>query len=273
MEANRNCLSYWFPKLVAAGVPVPRTEIVRTDLPLMRMLDGPGIPENGYLDAAEFAELSKRHDAFIGELTAAAEKIGGGAPVFLRSGQTSGKHDWSNCCGVKDLSKIGEHVWGIVNFSAIVDFMGLAVDVWCVREMLPTTPLTTLPRYGGMPLVRELRAFVKDGKILCAHPYWPEDSIYAGLKRTEASRHDVLEEAHQLYLNSQVPLDQTGAVHGLASRVAAAFADDGAWSVDLLETKIGWYVTDMAEAHRSFHWPECPNVKPTPAPSPVEAEG
>ena len=37
---NRNCLSYWFPKLLAAGVPVPRTEIVKTDAELIAILDG-----------------------------------------------------------------------------------------------------------------------------------------------------------------------------------------------------------------------------------------
>lgn len=30
-----------------------------------------------------------------------------------------------------------------------------------------------------------------------------------------------------------------------------------AWSVDVLETRRGWFVTDMAEAARSFHWPGC----------------
>jgi hypothetical protein len=39
---------------------------------------------------------------------------------------------------------------------------------------------------------------------------------------------------------------------------AAGCAVGGAWSVDILETKRGWFVTDMAEASKSFHWPECP---------------
>ena len=26
---DRNCLSYWFPKLEAAGIPVPNTELVK----------------------------------------------------------------------------------------------------------------------------------------------------------------------------------------------------------------------------------------------------
>jgi hypothetical protein len=41
---------------------------------------------------------------------------------------------------------------------------------------------------------------------------------------------------------------------------AAGRAVGGVWSIDLLETRRGWMVTDMAEAHKSWHeWPECPN--------------
>jgi hypothetical protein len=41
---------------------------------------------------------------------------------------------------------------------------------------------------------------------------------------------------------------------------AAGRAVGGAWSIDVLETRRGWYVTDMAEAASSWHeWPECPN--------------
>ncbi len=45
-------------------------------------------------------------------------------------------------------------------------------------------------------------------------------------------------------------------IRSLASRAGAAIG--GAWSVDILETTRGWFVTDMAEAHKSYHWPTCP---------------
>jgi hypothetical protein len=41
---------------------------------------------------------------------------------------------------------------------------------------------------------------------------------------------------------------------------AARQAVGGAWPIDVLETRCGWYVTDMAEAEKSWHeWPDCPN--------------
>ena len=40
-----------------------------------------------------------------------------------------------------------------------------------------------------------------------------------------------------------------------ASRVCG-----GSWSVDLLQTERGWFLTDMAEARSSYHWEDCPNI-------------
>jgi hypothetical protein len=42
----------------------------------------------------------------------------------------------------------------------------------------------------------------------------------------------------------------------LAEKAGAAVG--GSWSIDILETEKGWYVTDMAEAYKSFHWEDCP---------------
>ena len=47
----------------------------------------------------------------------------------------------------------------------------------------------------------------------------------------------------------------------VVEKVARAFAGDGSWSVDVLETDRGWCVTDMAEAEGSFHWPECERLR------------
>lgn len=243
MERDRNCLSYWFPKLVAAGVPVPRTEIVKTEVRLEQVLDGK-VPE-GYLQ-------------FVNELEQACLQIGACGPWFLRTGQGSGKHDWKRTCFVADLTKLRAHVAALVEWSHLVDFLGLRHDVWCVREMLPTKPIDILPRYGDMPLVREMRCFVKGGEIVCVHPYWPQGSIEQGLDRKELQR---AQRSLDLFTQSLIPIEQTNEIYTLARQVAEAFKDDGAWSVDILETKNGWYVTDMAEARRSFHWEGCERAK------------
>jgi len=245
---DRNCLSYWFPKLQAAGLPVPRTEIVRTEVNLIELLEG---------------NTPAGWGGFLADLNVAIGKIGG-SPCFLRTGQGSGKHQWKRTCYL-DLATgtLPNHIARLVEWSETVDFIGLPSNVWVVRELLPTEPLCVLPAYGDMPLVPEARCFVKDGNVLCWHPYWPINAIRDGFpvakpedRFAEEAKRDVpanFEEivagAHALDMRQFLPL---------AERAAVVFAGDGAWSVDLLPTRRGWFVTDMAIAQRSFHWEGCP---------------
>jgi hypothetical protein len=51
---------------------------------------------------------------------------------------------------------------------------------WVVREFLPTMPVGVCPRYGNMPVCREFRYFIEDGRYCCSHPYWPMESLIDG---------------------------------------------------------------------------------------------
>lgn len=248
---NKTCLSYWFPKLLDGGLPVPKTEIVKTNVDLVSLFDG---------------EDPEGWPAFLEEMKGAVRKIG--LPCFLRTGQSSGKHRWKHTCHLTDVDLLPWHIASLVEWSHVVDFFGLAHDVWVVRELLPTKPLCVLPAYGDFPLVPEARCFVSDGKVSCWHPYWPEQAIREGFpyapmepgsqlvdeEAWEARRElpdnfaEIVRSAHDLPANEFLPL---------AQRVADVFKGDGAWSVDLLPTERGWFVTDMAEAKKSFHWEGC----------------
>lgn len=146
-QQNLNCLSYWYPKLLAAELPVPKTIIVKSPggpWELAKLLDG---------------EKPDGFDDFISELITSADSIG--FPIFLRTGLGSGKHHWKDCCYVADREQIVQHVYNLVEWSHLVDMMGLQHDVWAVREMLPTMPLGVCDGYGGMPVCREFRFFVR----------------------------------------------------------------------------------------------------------------
>jgi len=237
----RCCLSYWFPKLLEAGIPVPRTVIYRTTTDLTPLCDG---------------KEPERWDEFLRLLGAAADSLGSW-PIFLRTGQGSGKHQWKDTCFVPNREALANHIASLVEWSHMVDFFGLPHDVWCAREMLPVSPVVTLPMYGDMPLVTEVRVFVQGGRIACSHDYWPLGAIKEGLPRT-IDAHKI---AKQLSNAAATSVEQRLAAHEIARKVAAVFADDGAWSVDLLLTDRGWYVTDMATAGESYHEPSCPNAK------------
>lgn len=243
-----NCLSYWFPKLVAAGVPVPGTQIVTMPADL----------RSDFFAVFDGEPLSDRAKAWCAELGVVAATMG--SPCFLRTGQTSGKHNWSQTCYVADAAKIESHVLALIEFSECCDFMGLPWDVWCVREMLPTEPVGVAEDYGGMPFCREVRCFVRDGRIVCEHPYWPKQSIADGLVCTqEMVGHPLRKIVDAIYDalsgNTFGLLTADDGYRPLVEATAKVF--DGAWSVDVLKTSRGWFVTDMALAHRSFHWDGC----------------
>lgn len=240
---DKTALSYWLPKLEVAGIPVPQTIII--DMPLLAQqcvcagFDGNEGDE----------EQSESMHQFLKKLSVAIRQVG--LPAFLRTDHTSAKHSWTRSCYLTsdEHRDIGSHVFQIAEFSECCDIMGLPWERWAVREFLLTKPLGTCPRYGDMPVCREFRFFIADGAIRCWHPYWPQESlerggapatVYGDLCACCASEISVLRD--------------------LAQRVANAI--EGAWSVDILETeRRGWRVTDMAEAHKSFHWEGCEAAK------------
>lgn len=253
---NKNCLSHWFPLIESAGLPVPRTWIVRTPpgLELKNLLDGPSVSNTGEELIAEFM----RH------LLIGATAIG--FPCFLRTGQLSGKHEWDRTCYLPDADSIGPHIWAIVEYSAMASLLDdLAVDVWAVRELLPTTPVFRV--YRNMPVAREVRCFVRDGKVVCVHPYWPADALRKGFPHKRG-----LIEAEVLGLDPdarEIPADFDAQYKQLCNwdasvielaECAGQAVGGGDWSVDILDTAKGWFVIDLAEAKKSFHWKECPHA-------------
>lgn len=235
LTTDKTALSYWFPKLVAAGLPVPRTIIVEATSD--ECLDiGAGIwGEEGDGSAV----------AFLARLKQAADSIG--YPCFLRTDHTSNKHQWEKTCFLQRSSDLVNHVAALAEFSEICDFIGLPYRNWVVREYLPIIPFGSCPRYGNMPVCREFRFFVDNSNIRCIHPYWPMQALKDGGVGTDLDYGALCEfggDADKLK----------------ALAVAAGHAVGGSWSIDILETLRGWYVTDMAEAKKSFHWEGCPHV-------------
>ena len=223
-----NALDCWFPVLEKNNIPVPKTIIVKANCELIDILDG-SIP-NGYA-------------RFIKNLHIACDKIG--CPCFLRTAHTSAKHYWKDTCFISNYRNLPEHVFNIVEFSECADLFGLNYDTWCVRKLLPVKPLFTA-FHGEMPIVREFRGFWVNKKILCVHPYWPVETIQ---KPSVKNWEELLLESHKT-----TPVEYNE-ICKLITNVGKLF--EGNWSIDLLDTEDGWYVTDMATAETSYHWEGC----------------
>jgi hypothetical protein len=236
---DRNDLAYWFPPLYAAELPVPKTVIVRTDVDLTYVLDG--VTPDGY-------------EAFMATLAGAVQQIGGAGPVFLRTGHTSGKHEWSRTCWLEDPSQLELHVGTLVEHSAMADMMGLPTNTWAVREPIPTRPLFRCEGYHGFPVTREFRLFVDGIGVYHIQPYWPPDAVEQG-RPTHPHWRLRLMEASDLGASERAELVTLAKV--ARRKILHAHDDGGPWSVDVLQDRNGrWWITDMADAERSFKWGE-----------------
>lgn len=239
VRENRTCLSYWFPKIKEAGLPVPRTWFYRMDeqagRDIFSVFDGKPMGPAAVKWMSEFKSVAQTF----------------GLPCFLRTGQTSNKHHWKDTCHLADIDNLEKQVINLIEFSECCDMMGIPWNVWVLRELLPVEPIFHA-FYGRMPIVREFRCFAVDGKIRCVHPYWPERSI-------EENNPSVVDWCERLEFANRLDECRRREVESLAADASRACG--GAWSVDVLWTNRGWYVTDMAEAARSFHWDGCPVAK------------
>lgn len=220
------------------GTKHPKTEIVKAECDLTGLLDGKA--PDGF-------------EAFVEQLQRAAKRLAPkGDPVFLRTGQTSGKHSWDKCCYVANPKDMARHVAALVEWSHMVSIFGLPHDVWAVREMLPTNPICRCRMYGGFPVAREVRVFVRDGRAECIHPYWPADAIERGDPDSGDWR-------KRLMAINAFTRQALGRINKMAEHVCRALDDgSGYWSVDFLQASPGgWNLIDMAAGELSWHAPDC----------------
>jgi len=217
-----NDITFWYPRLLRLGFPMPKTIIIHT---------------NCHLESLAYDKEPEGLGEFIKDIERAAKKIG--MPVFLKTGYTSNKHDWKDSCYITDLKKLKDHIQNLVGFSAIATIdRFMPCDFWAVREMIPTKPYFTA-FHGEMPITKERRIFVRDGKVVCSHSYWPEEA-FKGVEKKKFDQLDVLT------IKDKKELIQ------MASYVAKLFS--GYWSCDFLKSKKGdWYLTDMAIGENSYH--------------------
>jgi hypothetical protein len=219
-EAEKNRLSslaYWFPLVSNLGIPVPKTVVV------------PSVWE----------ELLSPE--FIAKLDAEAQKLG--YPVFMRTDLSSGKHDWKNTCFVSDPTVLGSNLVFLDEYNRIGKFGYTSI---VLREFLQLeTRFVSFP--GDMPINKERRYFIRDGRVVCHHPYWPQEAFYENTLFIHGTNLDLLnhEDNHEVTL-----------LTGYAEKVAAVLS--GYWSVDFAKTKSGeWYLIDMAVGEHSYHWKPC----------------
>jgi hypothetical protein len=231
LNHEKNTMNYWFPIVEKCGIKSPKTIL---------------IPFKGKLDYGIFdGKKSKSYSAFIKLLEQEADKIG--YPLFLRTDETSNKFEWGDSCYVESKEKLYGNLLSILEM--IEMSFGLGFKGVALREFLKLESSFTSHR--GMPVAKEFRLFVRNGKLECLHPYWPKQSI---IKPSVADWETKLIELRQL-----TPDDVNTILKELAK-----FGDSlpEYWSVDFCKTVSGeWYLTDMAIGEDSYHWATCEHAQ------------
>ena len=221
---NKTSMNYWFPRIKCLNIPRPRTEIPVTKSihEWWSLLDGE--------DPLSEDEKQMIRDAAI--------KVGG-YPVFMRSDLCSGKHSFERTCFVKDEDSLIRQIWAIVDENACCD---CAMESIVIRQYI--VPAWAFKAFRGLPIAPERRYFVRDGEVICHHPYWIKDAIRNPDQDNWGEAIDVMN--HE---GKEVP-----ELTRYAEQIAQELGGD--WSIDFMLSMGGvWYMIDMATAMQSWHPP------------------
>jgi len=231
---DRNSMLYWWPRIKDLDVPMPKTTIIESNnVTLSGILDGEKPPE------ILTEEIVKAADIY-------------GYPVFVRTDQASGKHDWEKTCFVPSKEKLFSHIYNILEFNECADIFGLPYEAIVIREYIPLE--SSFKAFNGnMPVSKERRYFVKDGQVTCHHPYWPEEAI----EEAHSIRHNPLPDNWRELLrelNTETE-EEIRLLSDYARKIGERLS--GYWSVDFAKGKDGkWYFIDAALGQDSWH-PDC----------------
>lgn len=229
---NKNSALIWLPKIVEAGLPTPKTETVEYDhRAIIEVFDNPDLPAFGNL---------------IWAVRAACNKIG--YPVFLRTDLSSAKHDGAKAYKIQNESGISAVLLATLEDNEMKFWLEPEPPkAFLIREWLNLD--SPFSAFGGHAIAREWRFFADWQSIKCFHPYWPEDSIqFFGIPEPNDWR-------ESLKLLHVVP-ENIDELKKLAMSAASLY---GCYSsVDIaMDTGGKWWLTDMATAEDSYHWPLC----------------
>ena len=136
----------WYPKIKDLPIPQIKTEIVKT----------------GYKPLYEW--LVKQipiSDQVLNQLYKAMDDIGK-FPMFMRTDQASGKHNWKRTCYLQSKNKLLENLSNLIEEHEMQNMAGeLGYEAVVFREFLNLETAFTC-FYGDFPVNKEVRCFIRD---------------------------------------------------------------------------------------------------------------
>jgi hypothetical protein len=229
LKVESDSMLIWYPKIKDLPIPQPKTEFIMLTEEELKILYEEEVPE-----------------IVTQKVKVVCDKMG--YPCFLRTDLASGKHSWKKSCFIDCKTELWKHIYEVVTFNLCAGVVGLNFRALVVREFISMDSRFTA-FYGDMPVNPERRYFIKDGKVLCHHPYWIEEAIADSKQPSIPNWREIAKE-----LNTETE-EEIKLLTDYAKMVAAQFK--GYWSVDFCKAKDGrWILIDMASGEKSWH-PKC----------------
>ena len=228
---------HWLPRIIALGLPVPRTHVIALNYQKMyAIFDG--------WRCSAFTKLIADVDDYCSRR----------GPLFVRTDLSSAKHSGPKGYLLDGRNSTGRVLFNLLEDSEMKFFMGPQPQVLLLREFLELEHQFTA--FHGLPIAREWRLFADAEKCHCWHQYWPQKALEGHVDEGLGAKW--WQELLWKYGSWHPEMD---ALWGMAVQAARACAEGTpvkCWSVDFARDVSGkWHLIDMATAAHSWH-PDCP---------------
>lgn len=237
---DKNSLLFWYPKIKDLGIRTPFTRYIKLN---QKELDEYYGCEGDSCSVDRIADEIKKLILTDPNLS---------LPIFMRTDQVSNKWFWDKSCFLQNFDNISSQIFEIICMSRCADIMGgLPIEALVVREYIPMD--TRFYAFAGnMPVNPERRYFIRNGKVLCHHSYWIEESIREPFdKPLPENWKTLLKQA-----NDDVDSEEAEILRIATEEVAKVMK--GFWSVDFCFSASGeWILIDMALGCQSWHPEGC----------------
>lgn len=236
---DKNSLLYWYPKIKDLGIRTPYTQYIKLN---QKELDEYYGCEGDSCSLGRLADETKKLISTDPNLN---------LPIFMRTDQVSNKWFWDKSCFLRNFENLNSQIFEIISMSHCADIMGgLPIEALVIREYIPMDT-KFFAFVGNMPVNPERRYFIRNGSVLCHHPYWIEEAI------GEPIHNDLPDNWKELLREANTETDlEWELLNGYARKVAKVM--DGFWSVDFCCSKTGdWVLIDMAVGEKSWHPENC----------------
>lgn len=236
-----NNFSYWYPKVVNCGIPMPKSLIFK-------------VPKE--LEAKFFLENDDDYECIdkwikkeiIPVLTKSQMYL-----LFVKNATFSGKFNAQNC--MTSPSTLTDAITSI-NYDALCLGAGGTSEI-IVRERIMHNKKKTPCIYNGLPLRSEFRVFYDftKKKVIFTENYWRYDYVFPRL-------YDITDQIIFEHEKARLEQEFEKRKKEVEALVANAMKDniffEGPWSIDIMLENDTYYLIDMAIAESSAYFENRP---------------